>query len=147
MNRADGATYLGQRLGAYLSAVNRTAADSAGNLSSVIDDALRALGYAAADVPTAAPAGDEDEEDFRVQLTYRALVQIVRDLGTTFNVSTGGDSFALNQMRASAEKDLASAADDVLLRFGTTGVVAGDDADVFVTIDENVLDDSWLVMA
>jgi len=145
VNRADGATYVGQRLGAYLSAVNRTAADSAGNLQPVIDDALRALGYGAADIATAAPAGDEDEEDFRVQLAYRAMVQIVRDLGTIINVSTGGDSFSLAGIRANAEKDLLSAAADVLLRFGTLGVVGGDGDDVFATIDLNMLDDSWLV--
>jgi hypothetical protein len=146
VNRADGATYLGQRLGAYLSAVNRTAADSSGNVQSVIDDALRALGYAAADIATAAPAGEEGEEDFRVQLIYRAMVQIVRDLGTVFNLSTSGDSFSLNQMRTAAEKDLHLAAAAVLERFGTLGVVASDDDTPFVTIDLNFLDDVLVVV-
>jgi hypothetical protein len=145
VNRADGATFVGQRLGAYLSAVGRAATDSAGNLQPVIDDALRALGTAAADLATAEPDGEDAEEDFRVQLTYRAMVQIVRDLGTTFNVSTGGDSFALNQMRAAAEKDLELAAAAVLARFGTLGVVAGELDSPFATIDLNILVDDWVM--
>ena len=147
MTRDDAATYLGTRIGAYLTAVSRTAEDSDGNLAGVIDDALRALGTAAADLATAAPEGETEEEDFRVQLTYRALLQIVRDLGATyFNVSTGGDSFALNQVRAAAEKDLALAEKAVLERFGTLGVVPSGDAGAVWSIDLNFLADPCEVL-
>lgn len=141
MNRADAASYLGARYGAYITAVARTAEDSAANLGPVIDDALRALGYAAADLAAAEPSGEDAEEDFRVQLAYRAMLQIGRDLGATyFNVSTGGDSFALNQVRIAAEKDLALAERAVLERFGTLGVVSGDGT-AFWSIDLNFLAD------
>ena len=142
MNRADGAAYIGARFGGYLAAVSRTAADSSGNLAAVLDDSLRALGYAAADIPTAEPEGETAEEDFRVQLAYRATLQVTRDLGATyFNVSTGGDSFALNQVRAAAEKDLAVAEKAVLERFGTLGVVASGDSGAVWSIDLNFLTD------
>lgn len=141
MNRAEAAAYVGERLGAYLVAASRTAADSAGNLKPVIDDALRALGYAAAAVPTAAPSGEDAEEDFRVQLVYRTLLQVVRDLGPThFAVGASGDSFALNQVRIAAEKDVALAEKAVLERFGTLGVVGGDGGAVW-SIDLNFLAD------
>ena len=136
MNRADAAAYIGERYGAYLAAVNRTATDSAGNLKPAIDDALRALGYAAAAIPTAAPTDPDAEEDFRVQVAYRAMAQIVRDLGTMFNLSSDTGSLSLYQMRQSAEKDLSATKAEVMERFGTTGVVPGDDDDgPFVTLD------------
>jgi hypothetical protein len=142
VNRDDGATFLGERFGAYLDVVLRTATDTAGNLMPVIDDALRALGTVAADLATAAPAGEDAEEDFRVQLAYRAMLQVVRDMGNLFNLSTAGDTFQLRQMRENAEKDLAIAKEAVLERFGTLGVVASD-SDVFVaTIDLNFLEDA-----
>ena len=150
MNRADAAAFIGQRYGAYLSAVTRTAEDSPGNLAPVIDDAFRALGYVAADIPTAETDGSaEADEDLRVQVAYRAMAQISRDLGaTSFDLSTGGDSFKLSQLRAAAEKDLAAAKAEVLERFGTVGMIASDDSSPFVTIDLSFLDDrgtEWVV--
>ncbi len=78
----------------------------------------------------------------RVQLAYRALRQIVRDLGaTSFDISTGGDSFKLSQLRAAAEKDLAEAKAEVMDRFGTLGVVPAEGSSPFVSIDLNYLND------
>jgi len=142
VNRAEAADWVGERYGQYLLAVSREAEDSAGNLKSPIDDALRALGYVAADIPTATTSGEEADEDLRVQLAYRALQQIVRDLGaTSFDISTGGDSFKLSQLRAAAEKDLAEAKAEVMARFGTLGVVPAEGSSPFVSIDLNYLDD------
>ena len=78
MNRVQTATYTGERLGDYLAAVSRSATDDVGKtLKPVIDDALRALGYSEAEIPTAAPeSGSEAETDLRVQVIYRALLQI-----------------------------------------------------------------------
>ena len=125
MNRTEAVAYLDDRFADYLSAASRDASDDTGKtLKPVIDDAFRALGYVAADIPTATTDGEEADEDLRVQLAYRALRQIVRDLGaTSFDISTGGDSFKLSQLRAAAEKDLAEAKAEVLDRFGTLGVV------------------------
>lgn len=142
MDRADGVAYLDARLSAYILAVGRTATDDTANLGPAVDDALRALGTAAADLATAEPEGEPAEEDFRVQLTYRALLQIVRDLGATyFNVATSGDSFSLNQVRVAAEKDLALAEQAVVERFGTTGIVPTGDSGAVWTIDLNFLAD------
>lgn len=140
MTRDEAATYVGERLGAYLSAASRTASDAAGGLKPAIDDALRALGYAEADLATAEP----DALDMQTQVTYRALVQIKRDLGPTFfNVSTGGDSYSLQAVRAAVEKDVEEAKAAVLERFGTLGVIGTDSDSLFVTLDLNTLEPTW----
>ncbi len=144
MTRAEAATFLGERFSAYLDAVSRTATDSAGNLKPIIDDALRFLGYTAAAIPTAAPTDPEDEEDLRVQVAYRAMAQISRDLATSFDVSTGGDSYRLSQMRAAAEKDLAIAALAVFERFGTLAIVSSDGSSARMTIAYDFLDEAWV---
>jgi len=142
MDRDDAAEFVGDRYGQYLLAVTRDATDTAGDLASVIDDAFRALGVVAADLATASTDGEEADEDLRVQVSYRAMQQIVRDLGaTSFDISTGGDSFKLSQLRAAAEKDLAEAKAAVLERFLTLGVVPAEGADPFNYIDLNYLDD------
>lgn len=146
MNREDAAEFVGDRFGQYLLAVTRDATDTVGNLKSVIDDAFRALGYVAADIPTATTSGEEADEDLRVQLAYRALRQIVRDLGATqFDVSVDGDSYKLSQLHAAAKADLAEAKAEVLDRFGTLGVVPAEGSSPFVSIDLNYLDDDCLV--
>lgn len=150
MNRADAATYIGERFGAYLLAAPRTATDSAGNLKAPIDDAFRALGYAAADIATAETDGEEADEDFRVQVSYRAMVQVVADMGATYLDVTVGDSFKLSQPEAAAERMLKRTEAAVLERFGTLGVVADDDSNSFVALDLNFLDEryeDWAVFA
>jgi hypothetical protein len=139
VNRAGLAANLGARLGAYLTATTRTASDAgAGTLTPAIDDALRALGIAYADLATATADDDETTDDWIVQGTYRALLQIKRDLGATFFDVTVGDSFNLSQVRAAAEKDLADAETAVLDRFRTLGVVSGDGGAVW-SLDLNHL--------
>ncbi len=141
MTRAEAAAYIGERWGEYLLAVDRTASDGSGKtLKPALDDSLRALGYAAVDIPTAAPTDPEDEEDLRVQVAYRAMAQISRDLATSFDVSTGGDSYRLSQMRAAAEKDLALAALAVLERFRTLAVVSTDGRNAVTTLEYDFLD-------
>lgn len=143
MNRAEAVAFLDERYSDYLSAASRDASDDAGKtLKPVIDDAFRYLGVASADLATATTDGEEEDEDLRVQLAYRALAQIVRDLGaTSFDISTGGDSFKLSQLRAAAEKDLAEAKAAVMDRFLTLGVVPAESSSPFVSIDLNYLDD------
>jgi hypothetical protein len=148
VNRADVATFVGERYGAYLAAVGRAATDSDGNLKAVIDDALRALGYATEDIPTAEPTEAEAEEDLRVQVAYRTMAQVSRDLGATnFDISVPDGSFKLSQLRGAAEADLVKAANEVIARFGTLGVVASDSDNPFATIDLNFLDDVWVGVA
>lgn len=144
MTRDEAATFLGQRLGAYLSTVVRTVEDSAGNLQPIIDDALRALGYAEPDLATAEP---DDRAGYEVQLRYRALLQITLDLAVFFNLGTGGDQYSLVAIRQAAEKDLKRAEDAVLAYYGTLGVVAADDDAVFATLDTNINVDSWTWVA
>lgn len=143
MDRSEAVAFIDDRYGDYLSAASREASDDAGKtLKPVIDDAFRALGYVAADIPTATTDGEEADEDLRVQLAYRALQQIVRDLGaTSFDLSTGGDSFKLSQLHAAAKAELAEAKEAVMARFLTLGVVPADGASPFVSIDLNYLTD------
>lgn len=148
MNRVEVATFVGERYGAYLTAVGRVAADTDGNLKPAIDDALRALGYATVDLPTAEPTDAEAEEDLRVQVAYRAMAQVSRDLGATnFDITVPDGSFKLSQLRGAAEADLVKAASEVIARFGTLGVVLGDGGNPFLTIDLNFLEDEMLVEA
>jgi hypothetical protein len=148
VNRAEVAAFVGERYGAYLAAVGRSATDSAGNLKSAIDDALRALGYATVDLPTAEPTDPEGEEDLRVQVAYRTMAQVSRDLGATnFDITVPDGSFKLSQLRAAAEADLVKAANEVSARFGTLGVVLSDSDTPFGTMDLNFLEDEMLVEA
>lgn len=150
MNRDDAAEFVGERYAQYLAVVERDAEDSSGNLKAPIDDALRALGFVAAELATAETDGEEADEDFRVQVAYRAMAQISRDLGaTTFDISTKGTSLKLSQLRAAAVGDLAEAKAAVLERFGTLGIVpSGEEESLFITIDtnylaDNVFEESW----
>jgi hypothetical protein len=140
MTRDEAAAFLGARLGAYLDAASRTAADSDGNLGPVIDDALRALGYAEADLATAEP---DDREGYELQLRYRALLQITLDLSVFINVGTAGESFSLQAIRQAAEKDLDRAEKAVMDYYGTLGVVAADGDAVFATLDTNINLERW----
>ena len=143
MDRADAADYLGERFANYLAFVERSATDTTGNLKPVIDDALRILGYGD-DLAVASSADDEVAEDWRVQLDYRLLRQVLRDLGTlAINISTGGESFGLQQVRASAERDLAIAEAAVLARFGTLGTVTTSDVFGVTTLTLNINDDRY----
>lgn len=142
MTRADAAAFLAARYGGYLTAANRAATDTPGALGEVIDDALRALGVAEADLATATSADATEDADWRVQLAYRAMAQLSRDLGAAnFDASIGGDSYKLSQVRAAAEKDLALAASAVLERFGTLGVIPSEDVALVWTLDLNYLAD------
>ena len=138
MNRTEAAAYVGERLGAYLTAAGRTAADSAGNLKGVIDDALRALGYGEDELATAETTTAAATEDLRVQVLYRTLVQIVRDLGAQmFDLSSPEASLKLSQLRVAAEKELARAEAAVIARFSTTEIVT--EGGGLVSVDLNFL--------
>lgn len=143
MNRADAVSFLGPRYAKYLATVGRTAADSTGNLKEPIDDAFIALGTALADVPTAQTLDAEGDEDLRVQLSYRLMAQLKRDLATNMDVSSQGDSIRLSQIRAAAENDLKDAAAAVMDRFGTLGTISTSDDGLFTTLDLNFLEERW----
>jgi hypothetical protein len=144
MNRADAVSFLAPRYAKYLATVARTASDVSGGLKEPIDDAFVALGTVLADVPTAQTLDAEGDEDLRVQLSYRLMAQLVRDLATNMDVSSQGDSIRLSQIRAAAEKDLMTAAAAVMDRFGTLGAISiSDDADLFTTLDLNFLEERW----
>ena len=91
---------------------------------------------------TAETSGTVADEDLWVQLPYRALEQVCRDIGATYFDVTVGDSFKLSQISGACRKDLEDAKAAVLERFGTVGVVDGDGAsDGISTIDLNYLAD------
>jgi len=141
MNRLDAATFVGLRVSAYLGAAGRAATDTTGSLKEVIDDAFRALGYLEASLTTATTTTATADEDLRVQVMYRALLQVVRDIGATYFDVSVGDSFKLSQVRTAAEKDLALAMAAMIERFGTLGIVPIAGASLVWSIDTNYLDD------
>lgn len=130
-DRAEIVTWIAQRYGQYLDAVGRPAEDSPEGIGPALDDAERALGIP----PIVYPLQEEDSEDMLLQTAYRVMEQVVRDMGPQFfNISTGGDSFSLQQVRLAAEKDLADLKTQVLLVFGSLGAPAG-----IVTMNLNFL--------
>lgn len=141
MDRAGAATYIEQRYGEYLDTTGRVAADTPEGLGTQMDDALRHLGVPDAVIPVWAGATPEADQDMRVQLEYRVMVQVVRDLGSTFDISSEGDSLRLNQIRANAIQDLGFAKAAVIQRFGTIGIVSATNDNPFVTLNLNYLDD------
>lgn len=146
MTRAEAVAFIGARFATYLTAAQRAATDTTGNLKEVLDDAFRVLGFAAADWPTAETTDAEGDEDLMVQLPYRTLEQVCRDLGATYFDVTVGDSFKLSQVRTACQKDMETAERAVMDRFGTLGVVDGDAVgDGLSTIDLNYLSDEVLV--
>lgn len=116
MTRAELAAWVGARYAAYLDAVSRSATDDVGDLKEPIDDAYELLGYIASDIPTAAPTESSPIADARVMTSYTTMLQVVRDLGTSFDLSSEGDSYRLSQMLAAAEKELGRATVAVLER-------------------------------
>ncbi|MGE0541217.1 MAG: hypothetical protein AB7R89_13670 [Dehalococcoidia bacterium] len=145
MNRTDAVSYIGARFAKYLTAASRTAADTTGNLAEIIDDAFRALGVLPGDLATAETTDVEGDVDLIVQLPYRTLEQVCRDIGVTYFDVTVGDSFKLSQISGACRKDLEEAKAAVLERFGTVGVVDGEGAGEGIsTIDLNYLADEVL---
>ena len=128
--RAEIATWIGLRYGRYLDAVGRLPEDSPEGLGPALDDSERALGG------PAYPLAFEDQEDMLLQASYRTMEQVVRDMGPEFfNVSVSGNSFSLQQVRAAAEKDLASLKEEMTLAFGSISGGGGG----IITMDLNYL--------
>lgn len=149
MDRAGALTFLDVRYGAYLLQVGRD--DSEGDLGFILDEALQYLSVPEADIATWSSETTAGDQDMRVMLAYRFMLQVVRDLGPTqFDVSIDGEgSFKLSQIRAAAERDLALAESAVRQRFRTLGIVPNAEdgiANPFVTLDHNFLtEDPWVV--
>lgn len=134
MTRLEVAAAVGARLVTQLGDAGMSAADSSGNLKEPIDDALRAMGYAEADLATAEP---EDARGFIAMVRYHALRVVWERIGDRFNVSTSGDSFALNQAFGNVEKLLDRASQDVIEIFGSLNPSGGSAG--IITIDVNTL--------
>lgn len=116
MTRAELAAWVGVRYAAYLEAAGRTSVDTTGNLKEPIDDALLILGYAEADLATIAPTEAGPINDLRAVTAYTTMLQVVRDLGSSIDLSVEGDNYRLSQMLAAAEKELERTAAAVLAR-------------------------------
>lgn len=102
MLRAEVAEEIGLRLDVLLTEVGLSPADEAGALKEPIDDALRAMGYAEDDVPTAAP---EDPATFIAMVLYWTLRRALFVLQTRFDASLpGGLSASQNQVTKNVER-------------------------------------------
>jgi hypothetical protein len=92
------------------------------------------MGYAEPDLATAEP---DNARGFIAIVRYHTLRVVLERIGDRFNVSTSGDSFALNQTIGNVEKLLGQAERDVIGIFGSlhpTGDTAG-----IITIDVNTV--------
>lgn len=139
MNRADAVAYLAPRFAKYLTGAGRANTDTTGGLKEPIDDAFLALGYTTAQLPTAITDGVTwTDRDLRVQLEYRLLAQLKRDLSQNMNVSDPSGSASLNQIRAAVEVDYKDAEAAVLGRFGTTDELS-DDPFAVTTLDLGIV--------
>jgi hypothetical protein len=120
VTRDEAVTYVSDRLADYLDAASREASDNPGKtLRPVIDDALRAMGVGEDSLALYATDDPELVIDFQVQVIYRALLQLNRDLGATMiNYSGAGKSYSLQAIRQAVREDLQAAAEDVDKRFG-----------------------------
>ncbi len=136
MTRAEVAAQVAIRLSAQLADAGLAATDVTNGLKEPIDDALRSLGYAEADLATAAPS---DAPGFILMAKYHTLRLVLEKVADRFDVTTGGDSYRLNQVIANLEKLLARAEADVIRWFGA--LVVADDGGVIV-VDLNYLDPS-----
>lgn len=94
MTRTEVATEVGRRLAGILAAVGVAATDTAGGLKEPIDDALRSLGFAAADLATAAPAEDGA---FLALVEYHALRKAAAELAPRYGVALPGGLAAQRQ--------------------------------------------------
>lgn len=121
MTRAELATHLGLWYGGYLAETGRPATDAPEGIQFVIDATLRALGHTG----NLSAVVEDDDEGLRVWGEYLLLKWLVAELGTNFNVSVSGDSFALSQLYDHAKQALERAETAVVGRYGAVTTVGG----------------------
>ncbi len=119
MTRADIVGYLAARLGSLVAEAGMAASDTTGNLKEPLDDALRGMGYAEADLTTVVPT---DTRSVLISARYQTLLRIQEAIADRFDVSVGGDSFKLQQVIDNVEKLLAKARAEM---FTTSGFQSG----------------------
>ena len=95
MDRASVAALMGLRLSGLLGQAGMTSADEPGNMKEPIDDALRGLGYAEADLAT---ADHEDVPGFIAATRYFTLKAILERVSASFDLTDEGSSIRLSQV-------------------------------------------------
>lgn len=115
MTRAEAVAALAERLGTTLADAG-VSPDEAG-LAPALDDALRAFGFAEADLATAEPA---DDHGFLTMATYHALRLCLDRIADRFDVGIAGSSYKLQQVVSTLERRIAAAKADVIELFGST---------------------------
>jgi hypothetical protein len=143
MTRDEAAIEIGLRLALLLEEADITASDDPGALKEPIDDALRLMGYAEAEIATADP---DDVPGFLTTLRYFTLRAIRDALAVNFDITSDGDSFRLSQVRDAVEKMLTAAAADVVAIYGRLTITSADAAIISVDLnfkDRNTLTESF----
>lgn len=108
MNRSDATTYIANSLNTVLAAAGVTATDTAGGLKEVIDDSLRALGYAEATLATADTTLDETT-GYLALLRFFTLRKVFQAVALKVDLAVGQDSKKWSQAK-DAVKDMLSEA-------------------------------------
>jgi len=119
VTRSDIVAYLIARYGRLLAEAEVVMTDSVGGLKEPIDDALRAMGYAEADLATAAPT---DTWGSLIYVRYQTLLRIQEAIADRFDVTVDGDSFRLQQMIDNVEKLITKARDEMIATFGVASL-------------------------
>lgn len=111
-------TELSRRLATQLSDAVIAATDTAGNLKEPVDDALRMLGYAEAELALAVP--DDTEAAGFLALARLTTLKAVRDrLADRFDINvTGAIGLRLQQVVATVERMITEAQADVIAHYG-----------------------------
>ena len=136
MTRADIVGYIAARLGSLVSEAGLAPSDTTGNLKEPLDDALRVMGYAEADIATANPT---DTRYVLICARYQTLLRIQEAIADRFDVSVGGDSFKLQQVIDNVEKLLAKARIEMVT---TSGFQSGTISLGFLGVEGDVVE-AW----
>lgn len=126
MGRSDAASYLAVMLDDLLATAGMTGDDDAPNLGFPLDAADRGMTRVA--IPETDVAARESA--YTALARYHVLLRIRDKVAGRFSVSTGGDTYQLQQSLAGVEKLLAEARTDALYLAGTAAVLGGTGADV-----------------
>ena len=131
MHRDAAATETLRRLRGALAEAGMSLAD----LKEPIDDALRALGYPEGELAT---ADEPNARGFLAMVRYHALKAVLDSLAGNMDISTGDQSYRLNQVFANVEKLLGQSRAEVIGIYGTMDPAGVADSS-FVVLNLNSL--------
>lgn len=143
MTRNDVATYLGAVLDDLLADTGIAATDTSGNLKEPLDDALRSMGTATADLATAEP---DDDRRFLLTAEYHTLRRMLAKLAVRFRLSTGGTALSLEQVHDHVKDRFDEVKAELIAAYGSVdgGAASGASAIYMPFLDQT--EEEWSVV-